>query len=152
MTTMNPDCIPRLQRSLADVDDALNDVALFAGDVPDPEDEPAIVEAVRDRVYDIRGTLAEAAAPLRNSESAGALGTCHEKFNEAARRLRTELTSAAISVEIAAIAADRGGAWSKWSDAVQQGLDRCAHSTESVAAALLACWRELAAPHRSSAA
>jgi hypothetical protein len=152
MTAMTMDSIPRLQRSLADVDDVLNEVALSAGDVPDPEDEPAIVEAVRDRVHDIRGTLAEAAAALRGGELAGTLGTCHEKFNEAARRVRSELTSAAIAVEIAAIAADRGGAWSKWSDAVQQGLDRCAHSTECVAAALLACWRELAAPHRSSAA
>lgn len=143
--------IPRLRRGLADVDEALNEVALFTGDVPDPADAPAIVEALCERIDDIRGELAEAAAMLRG-ESADALGACHAKFNEAASRVRLELTSAANSVEIAAIAADRGGAWSKWGDAVQQGLDRCAHSIESVAAALLACWRELAALHRSSAA
>jgi hypothetical protein len=148
--TMTLENIPRLRRGLADVDEALNEVALFAGDVPDPADAPAIVDALCERVSDIREELAEAAATLRG-DTADALGACHQRFNDAARRVRIELTSAANSVEIAAIAADRGGAWSKWSDAVQQGLDRCAHSTESVAAALLACWRELAAPHRSSA-
>lgn len=151
---MTSEWIPRLQRSLGEADDALNEVALFAGDVPDPGDEPAIVEALRDRVHDVRASLAEAAAALRSSEAAEGLGACHEKFNEAAGLLRTELASAANWVEIAAIAADRGGAWRKWGDAVQQSLDRCAHATESVAAALLACWRDLVAvaPHRPSAA
>ncbi|MEA2489477.1 MAG: hypothetical protein QOH21_1269, partial [Acidobacteriota bacterium] len=35
---MTTEWIPRLQRSLGEADDALNEVALFAGDVPDPGD------------------------------------------------------------------------------------------------------------------
>ncbi len=136
MATIDPHV--QLQRALADLDNALAELALLAGDVPE-DDEPAIVDALRDRVSDVRGDIADAASALRDHDG---LAMCHERFNVAASRIASELTTRAHIVEIASIAIEREGAWTKWSDAVQQGLDRCTSAHDTVAAALLGCWRE----------
>ncbi|HEX7828808.1 MAG TPA: hypothetical protein VF787_04100 [Thermoanaerobaculia bacterium] len=138
--------LPRLQQSLADLDEALAELALLAGDVPEPDDEPAIADAMRERVAIIRGDVAESTATLRDRDARAALSACHERFNAIARRMSGELATRAHVVEIVSIASDRGGAWTKWSDAMQQGLDRCAVAHDAVAASLLECWRGLAAP------
>lgn len=136
------DTLRRLDQALTDLDDALGELAITLGDVPD--DEPAVVESVRHRVDDVRGDLRDGSAALRHSGSRG-LAACHAAFNDAARRIRGEIVSAANVLETAAIAAERGGAWQKWSRTAREGFDRVSVATDAVGDALLACWRDLVA-------
>ena len=136
------DPIAHLDRSLAALDDALGELALSAGDFP-ASPEPAVAEAIRDGVAELRGELAGLSALARRG-SADALAACHERINVAARRLRAEIASAPTILEIAAIGAARRGAWRKWSAAVQQALDRSAAAADDVAAAMVHCWRDAA--------
>lgn len=138
------DSIVHLEQALADLDSALDDVILIAGDVPDPDDEPALVAALRDRAIGIRGELQAAAAAARSS----AIVDAHAAFNAAARRLRLELTTNANVEEIAAIATARGGSWNRWSGVVRRALDNTAALCDAVSASLLECWREVVAQYR----
>jgi hypothetical protein len=144
MTMSLHDSIVRLEQSLADLDAALDDVILIAGDVPDSHDQPALVAALKDRATGIRDELHAAAAAARVS----AIVDAHTAFNAASRRLRLELTTMANVEEIAAIAATRGGSWKRWSEVVRQALDNAAVFCDAVGASLLECWREIVAQYR----
>jgi hypothetical protein len=144
MTMSVRDSAVRLEQSLAELDAALDHVALIAGDLPEPEDEPAVVDALRDRVDGIRGELQESSSAVR----AASIVDAHAAFNTAARRIRLELTAPSNAEEIAAVAASRGGAWTRWSDVVRRALDDVGAASDTVAAALLDCWRELATQYR----
>jgi hypothetical protein len=152
MTMVTIDAFAHLLQSLADLDDVLAELALLAGDVPEPDDEPAIVDALRDRIIDLRGDVSDASGMLRGGDPRAALASCHERFNAIARAMASELGSRAHVIEIVCIASDRGGAWIKWSSAVQHGLDRCTVANDTVAAALLESWRGLATTQSSHAA
>lgn len=138
------DAILHLEQSLAELDGALDDVILIAGDLPESEDEPVIVAALRDRATGIRGELHTAAAAARVT----AIVNAHSAFNSAARRLRAELTTASNAEEIAAIASARGGAWNRWSGVVREAIDNAAALADSVNDSLLECWREIVAQYR----
>jgi len=144
MTMSMHDSIVHLEQSLAELDGALDDVILISGDLPESEDEPVIVAALRDRATGIRGEVHAASTAAR----AGSIVDAHTAFNAASRRLRVELTTAANVEEIAAIASARGGAWNRWSGVVRQAIDNAAALADSVNDSLLECWREIVAQYR----
>ncbi len=138
------DSIVRLEQSLTQLGASLDDVVLIAGDLPECDDEPALVDALRDRATGVRGEVHAAFAAAHRF----AIADAHRACNAAARRIRTELMVRANFEEIAAIAVTRGGAWNRWSEVVRQALDEVAAASETTGAALLDCWRELAAQYR----
>jgi hypothetical protein len=144
MTMTFHDRITQLEQALAAIDAALDDIVLIAGDVPESDDEPALVDALRDRATAIRGELRHAIAAAHG----GSLGDANASSNEVARRVRGELASAANYEEIAALAVTLGGPWTRWSGVVREALDAAAVSCDAAADALLDCWRELASQHR----
>jgi thiamine biosynthesis lipoprotein ApbE len=120
-------------RQLAEV---VRQLALAIDDAPEDGSEPAVVEALRVSTAD---AVHDTAIPLPQHD----LATCQERINQLTRNIRQELASYEVLREIDRIAAERAGAWPRWSSVVREVLDRCETAVSETANALVACWREL---------
>jgi len=86
---------------------------LALDDVPEPDNEPAIVESLRATAVEIEQELGDAL-----SEWA---------LLRVTRRLHDELASPDVIAEIIRIGIERGGTWRRWSDVVLRALDESKH-------------------------
>lgn len=132
-----------LDSALARFDETLCELALTIDDVPNANDDPAVLDAVRAALIDARGDAAEAIQLIRHAGAAGdAIADCQQHCDLAGQRVR-KIAAHGNLTEIRAVARERGGAWIRWSDAVAQSFERCEESLDRIAAPLLECWREL---------
>ena len=136
-----------LEATLRRFADSVRHLVLTIDDVPEISDEPAVVDALRTAVGDIQAEadalLARLASDSTKADVPAALAGSQETCNRIAFAIRRSLVTHANVREIENVARERGGAWTRWSDAVRQSFAECENLVDLTGAALLDCWREL---------
>jgi hypothetical protein len=140
MTMTTRSALALLRHHLRALQDVLRGLALALDDVPDAQNEPAIVDAMRSTASEIESQL-ETALAAEGPETSVALH-CQAALHQMQISTR-ELASHANVLELSRLAAERGGAWRRWTEAVREALDACEEALHTAAAAMLALWREL---------
>ena len=133
-----------LRHRLRALQDALRNLCLALDDVPETGDEPALVDAMRSTATEIESDLESALAG--DGDEAQVALQCHEALLLMHRNTR-ELASHANLVELSRLAAERGGAWRRWTDVVRDALGACEETLHHAAEALAALWREVVHAH-----
>lgn len=125
------------------LDDVVRQLALAIDDAPEDADEPAVVESLRGETAEIEGELAAAVRAAEGARPARAAAECQRRVNRVWHALQRELASHHALAEVERVAAERGGAWSRWSGVVREAVERCQQNVFEAADALAACWGEL---------
>jgi hypothetical protein len=135
--------IDRLSAALTALEEVTRELALSIDDQPD-DDEPVIVDTLRDHcaalLDEVQKTSILAGAVRQDVRN---LARCHEHFNDVVRMMRADVVSPANAAEIAQLAAEGSGAWTRWSAVIQQGFARCEEAAHAVSAAIVDCWSEI---------
>jgi hypothetical protein len=132
---------------LRSLEEIVRQFTLTLDDVPEPGNEPAIVESLRaataDLEHDVTIAISGWERPAAGSRwiITAATGS-QEAMNRAARRLHEELASHDAVAEVIRIGSERGGAWHRWSDVVCRVLEECKQRHYDVSDALAGCFTE----------
>jgi hypothetical protein len=140
MTTRS--ALALLRHHLRALQEVLRNLCLALDDVPDAGNEPAVVDAMRSAATEIESEL-ETALAADGVNKAVAL-RCQDSLHHMQISTR-ELASHANMLELARLAAERGGAWRGWSVVVREALEACEEALDHVAGAMLGLWREVVA-------
>jgi hypothetical protein len=144
MTMTIGSAFAHLRLRLQALDDVVRQLALAIDDAPDDADEPAVVESLRGETAEIEGEVAAAIrAAAGDARPAHAAAECQRRVNRVWHALQREIGSHHALAEVERVAAERGGAWIRWSGVAREGVERCEQNVFEAADALAACWGEI---------
>lgn len=139
---------------LAELTDAIRELAVAVDDCPAADGDLAVIEAMRGHSADVEGDVREtasAAAAALVAEEAGdttraarLAADAHERFSALGRRIRFGLSGHDSLFEVERLPERRGGGWRRWSDIVLRQLEQIDHALHRTDAAFVACWQEVA--------
>ena len=125
------------------LDDVVRQLALAIDDAPADADEPAVVESLRSETAEIEGEVSAAVRDAGATRPVRAAVDCQRHINRVWHALQREVASHHALAEVERVAAERGGAWSRWCGVVREAVERCEQNVFEAADALAACWGEL---------
>lgn len=121
------------------LEEVVRQLALAIDDAPDGADEPAVVDSLRGETAEIEGEVAAAVRAAGEARPAA----CQRIVNRVWHALQREVASHHALAEVDRVAAERGGAWIRWSGVVRQAAEHCEQTVFEAADALAACWDEI---------
>lgn len=134
--------VATLHQRLAALDELVRQLGLALEDVPEPGNEPAVVESMRASVADVESDVRIAVESASGGDAA-AIVECQQRLNRAWRALESGLASYDTVDEIVRAAGERGGAWPRWTGVVREVVERCQHELYQSADAIVTLGREV---------
>lgn len=139
--------IALLRERLSTLEETLRQLALSLDDVPEPDNEPAILESFRDQLAEIENEVRAAIGASRDDQELRALIEAQQSINRVWRAIESQLASYDSLDEIVRAGDERGGAWPKWTGVVREGIERCQHEVHQSADAIVSLGREVIERH-----
>lgn len=139
-----------LRERLAALEETLRQLALSLDDVPEPDNEPAILESFREQLAEIENEVRAAIGASSDADELRALIETQQSINQAWRTIESALASYDAVDEIVRAGDERGGAWPRWTSVVREGIERCQHEIHQSADAIVILGREVVERQSSS--
>lgn len=135
--------IALLRERLSVLEETLRQLALSLGDVPEPGNEPAIAQSLRDELAEIENDVRAAIGAATGEDELHTLVAMQQSLNRTWRAIDSDIASYHAVSEIVRAGEERGGAWPRWTAVVREVIERCQHEVHQCAEAIVMLGSEL---------